>query len=263
VRKVNKQSYEMRMEALLTMQWPDRLLAVVDGLRGPQKAPVFVKLTYQLIREIASYRAPGICPVCGILQPYPSHLCRYDGDHADFPKWPSEAYGSLDLAIARNDEMRRDVNSLTRRVAGLVRDTLEGSKVDKGYIRTAFDMLKLTAAHGCFDYMEAALMVCQRGNMIDDLGEDEWKQYNRNTLTILKWCPYDVYLNTDHWQRVRKAALEQAGGRCQTCNTSGNETTLQAHHRTYENRGQEQPGDLTVLCRDCHEAFHKNGKVQS
>lgn len=46
-----------------------------------------------------------------------------------------------------------------------------------------------------------------------------------------------------------------------TTNRSGNETTLQAHHRTYENRGQEQPGDLTVLCRDCHSTFHKNGRL--
>jgi hypothetical protein len=32
---------------------------------------------------------------------------------------------------------------------------------------------------------------------------------------------------------------------------------LDVHHRTYENKGKEKLGDLTVLCRECHTKFHK------
>ena len=32
----------------------------------------------------------------------------------------------------------------------------------------------------------------------------------------------------------------------------GTGTIIEVHHRTYENWGNEQHGDLTALCRDCH-----------
>jgi hypothetical protein len=68
----------------------------------------------------------------------------------------------------------------------------------------------------------------------------------------------EVYLRSDHWQEVRKAALERAGRRCQVCN---GDKQLDVHHRTYERKGREEPGDVTVLCRKCHETFHGNGKI--
>ena len=76
----------------------------------------------------------------------------------------------------------------------------------------------------------------------------------------LATMPYAQYLKTDHWQAVRKAALERADHRCQTCNTPDN---LHVHHRTYENRGSERDSDVIVLCKECHERFHgvTNGRV--
>jgi hypothetical protein len=32
---------------------------------------------------------------------------------------------------------------------------------------------------------------------------------------------------------------------------------LEAHHRTYERRGEELPEDLTALCPTCHRWFHE------
>ena len=49
--------------------------------------------------------------------------------------------------------------------------------------------------------------------------------------------------------------LRGAGFRCQVCNSP--KKPLDVHHRTYANFRHEQPGDLTVLCRRCHEFFHK------
>lgn len=65
---------------------------------------------------------------------------------------------------------------------------------------------------------------------------------------------YQDYLRSPHWQVTKAAALERASHRCQLCNSPDR---LQVHHRSYRNRGHEQPGDLTVLCADCHKLFHE------
>lgn len=63
----------------------------------------------------------------------------------------------------------------------------------------------------------------------------------------------EVYLRSEHWRETRAAALERAEHRCQVCNTT---KQLDVHHRTYERLGHEGAGDLTVLCRACHDLFH-------
>ena len=63
---------------------------------------------------------------------------------------------------------------------------------------------------------------------------------------------YYDYLLSHEWQEKRSAALVAAGNRCQVCNSPNN---LDVHHRTYERLGNEQPGDMTVLCRTCHALF--------
>jgi 5-methylcytosine-specific restriction endonuclease McrA len=78
-------------------------------------------------------------------------------------------------------------------------------------------------------------------------------------LRLLHTMPYQEYLLTPEWQERRKAQLERADYRCQVCNTG--KSKLHVHHRTYERRGNEAPGDLLVLCRECHELFHQAGKL--
>lgn len=70
----------------------------------------------------------------------------------------------------------------------------------------------------------------------------------------LRSMPYAEYLKTDHWQAIRKEALRRAGYRCAVCNAQNE--TLDAHHRTYVNRGSERSGDVIALCRTCHGRFH-------
>lgn len=74
-------------------------------------------------------------------------------------------------------------------------------------------------------------------------------------VRTLRTMPYADYLQTGHWQRTRAAALERAGHRCQLCNRPQH---LNVHHRTYERRGAERDDDLIVLCRGCHETFHRH-----
>lgn len=76
-------------------------------------------------------------------------------------------------------------------------------------------------------------------------------------LARLKSLPYEDYLKTDYWQRVRKEVLRYAKYRCQTCNA---DAPLDVHHRTYDSRGEETTGDVVALCRDCHVLFHGKSK---
>lgn len=63
---------------------------------------------------------------------------------------------------------------------------------------------------------------------------------------------YQDYLNSDEWKQ--KAGRERLKNpRCSLCNQRDR---LHVHHRTYKNIGDEQEGDLVVLCANCHELFH-------
>lgn len=75
----------------------------------------------------------------------------------------------------------------------------------------------------------------------------------------LRSMPYKDYLQTPEWGAKRNEMLKRAGHRCQVCNRSGR---LEVHHRTYERRGSELEADLFVLCADCHDLFHRQGKVR-
>jgi hypothetical protein len=66
---------------------------------------------------------------------------------------------------------------------------------------------------------------------------------------------YANYLKSPQWQAVSFAVKKRGGYKCQVCNSPHD---LQAHHRTYENRGNElnHLDDLICLCRRCHNIFH-------
>ncbi len=70
---------------------------------------------------------------------------------------------------------------------------------------------------------------------------------------------YAKYLNGPGWQAKRKEAIEAAGDKCERCELPrwlaeiAYDQDLNVHHLTYANKGDEQPEDLEVLCRRCHE----------
>lgn len=67
--------------------------------------------------------------------------------------------------------------------------------------------------------------------------------------------PYSQYLQSPQWNKTRKRALHRVGFRCQLCNA--HDTVLHVHHRNYSRLGSEKPADLLVLCKNCHEKFHR------
>lgn len=74
---------------------------------------------------------------------------------------------------------------------------------------------------------------------------------------------YYEYINSPEWKKKSEEAKSRAGYRCQVCNRGQEEITLNTHHRSYKNLGNESAEDLTVLCRECHELFESNGKIKS
>lgn len=65
---------------------------------------------------------------------------------------------------------------------------------------------------------------------------------------------YAEYLQSDVWKSKAAHARERDCNRCRLCNSPDN---LQVHHRTYERIGHELLDDLTTLCDECHELYHK------
>jgi hypothetical protein len=73
---------------------------------------------------------------------------------------------------------------------------------------------------------------------------------------------YQAYLLTPYWREVSRAVKKRAGFRCQLCNSP---LDLQAHHRTYEHKGDElnHLNDLICLCKKCHKNFHAVERSES
>lgn len=66
------------------------------------------------------------------------------------------------------------------------------------------------------------------------------------------------YLHTEQWKRTREETIAACGHSCQRC--GDHQRSLDVHHLTYERLGAEEPRDLVVLCRRCHQAVHDEGR---
>lgn len=89
---------------------------------------------------------------------------------------------------------------------------------------------------------------------------EQWAKWKRDgeRKEELRWMPYKDYLGTDEWSERRKKVIRRAEFKCQVCAAGGR---LHVHHRTYIRRGVERIEDMIALCAECHEIFHRNGKL--
>lgn len=71
---------------------------------------------------------------------------------------------------------------------------------------------------------------------------------------------YYQYIRSKEWKEKADSAKQRADYKCQVCNASADSITLDTHHRTYERLGSELPGDIIVLCRECHQLYETNKK---
>lgn len=67
---------------------------------------------------------------------------------------------------------------------------------------------------------------------------------------------YDIYLSSDKWRKIRGKAIISSNNECVNC---GSKVNLQVHHKTYDSLGNEDLGDLAVLCKSCHTLAHTPG----
>ena len=83
---------------------------------------------------------------------------------------------------------------------------------------------------------------------------------DRDKILSRKEWYHTVYLQSDHWKKTRKTALQRADYKCQLCGRRN--LKLNVHHNNYENLEHEHMSDLIVLCDDCHTIHHKyNEKI--
>lgn len=81
-------------------------------------------------------------------------------------------------------------------------------------------------------------------------------------MTLRHCYSYPEYLQTNHWQDVREAAMRAARWICQMCPPVMKVRAVDAHHFRYDNLGDEQPGDVVALCRPHHTEWHERWKYQ-
>lgn len=93
-----------------------------------------------------------------------------------------------------------------------------------------------------------------------------WFKYATRTdeAEQLRRLPYQEYLKTPYWRRVRVAMLIASQARCSgdLCRDVGepwygSESDLHVHHLHYRNRGEEQLDNLILLCFRCHRRAHR------
>ena len=117
---------------------------------------------------------------------------------------------------------------------------------------------------------------CRCGRCVKDWGEQQLVQKERTAMAQIRasnatewgqtgarlrdqrnarmsWSEYRIYRKTEAWRDLRSQVMERFDGRCAACNCTEN---LHVHHRTYERVGQEDIGDLTLLCMTCHQLLH-------
>lgn len=184
------------------------------------------------------------------------------------------AADKLYQALAKNKKiMRRDTNlrAWSSTVDGFIQDTIctieEFDGVLNWYVVHMFEKFvpqACSAKSFCEKFVRISDAMTrdahkeQNENKTndDDWGDDDtddWDEDEEYQIEQLKSMPYQQYLQTDHWQSIRKRELKYADYRCRLCDEDVN---LQVHHRTYDRIGCERPNDVTALCQECHEKHH-------
>lgn len=65
---------------------------------------------------------------------------------------------------------------------------------------------------------------------------------------------YSEYLDSDHWEMMRRKVMRRADNICEGCLS---QTAEHVHHKTYKHLGAEFAFELLALCEECHDRFHK------
>lgn len=64
---------------------------------------------------------------------------------------------------------------------------------------------------------------------------------------------YKKYLLSDEWAQLKIDLFNQRSKKCEKC---GSKKQICVHHKNYNNIFKEEPSDLIILCKKCHEKEH-------
>ena len=73
---------------------------------------------------------------------------------------------------------------------------------------------------------------------------------------------YSEYLNSWEWRNKRIEILKLDGKKCTVCDATQKDATLQVHHISYQNVGDENTDDLVTMCESCHKHVHSVDKAR-
>lgn len=65
----------------------------------------------------------------------------------------------------------------------------------------------------------------------------------------------NTYLKSEHWWTLRVARLAKSKAKCLVCTKES--ISNDVHHIRYRNLWDVKVGDLRVMCRQCHTAYHR------
>ena len=74
------------------------------------------------------------------------------------------------------------------------------------------------------------------------------------------WARYSSYLKSSEWKAKRQRLYRDRKGRCEDCGKKL-KSKYHAHHSTYARVGNEDLGDLVLLCERCHQKRHPDKKI--
>jgi len=99
----------------------------------------------------------------------------------------------------------------------------------------------------------------QRDRRVIDEAMARFLKKGRSVRKIKKAPQYSKYMTSPEWNEKRQEACEILGTKCELCYS---DEKVYVHHNNYECLGNEMPiEDLAVLCRKCHQRFHKSTKA--
>lgn len=71
---------------------------------------------------------------------------------------------------------------------------------------------------------------------------------------------YQTAIRSSHWRKLKAVKLKLTRERCEGCGCRPMQPEL--HHRHYKTLGKEQPGDVLLVCLDCHRKLDQEREAQ-
>ncbi len=87
--------------------------------------------------------------------------------------------------------------------------------------------------------------------------EEYLKKHNIVRTETVSRSEHQNFIKSEYWKNLTERYKNIIGQQCELCFSND---SLCVHHNNYWNKGKETSEDIIILCRKCHNKFHKNVK---